>query len=104
MLERVRHEVVHDALDLARIDLGDDRGRRDLDHAAFRDLDRGDGPLHERRDVRPRDRRVHEAVPEPIDVEQVGEQVLEALSLRDELARHLASRFLVLDLGPLRRA
>ena len=71
MLERVRHEVVHDPLELRRVDLGDDRVGAERDAVAFELLHRGDRPLHESRDVRRLERHVHEAVPEAVDVQQI---------------------------------
>ena len=89
MPDGVPEQVLDDPLDLRRIDFGRRRFCFDLDqaivHLAAR-AHRGDDLLNELADVCHRERRPRDAVPEPVDVEQVGEQAVEPARLGAQVA------------------
>ena len=76
MLERIGDQVLDDAFELRRIDVGDDRLRGDLERASVVRLCARDA-RDQLADVCPLGVRSDACVPEAIDVEQVREQPLE---------------------------
>ena len=97
VLDRVRQEILDDSLELGSVDVREERHSVHFNRA-IDSLDRVDDPLEERRDVRPLDRKVDEAMAEAVEVEQVQEQPLEPYCLRHELVGHLPARRVVDDL------
>ena len=91
MLDRVGDQILDDALDLRSIDIGDHGIHGDGDRMTRRGRD----AYHEQPDVRGLPHRPHESVAKAVDVQQIGEQPLEAHRLADDLVGQVALRRLV---------